>query len=171
MASPFVSKLAATAARAHSERPFDVIYSHYLEPYGVAGFLAAHVTGVPHVARISGSDAGRLWHHPQLEPLYDHVLRSAEAVVAVGAVAERAIERGVSSERVVRGGSFAVPVDLFTPEGPKLDVAALRAEATADPEFRDLIWGNFAADRPISEFTASSVNARDHSRCSPRCIG
>ena len=60
MASPFVSKLAATAARAHSERPFDVIYSYYLEPYGVAGFLAAQMTGVPHVARMAGSDAGRL---------------------------------------------------------------------------------------------------------------
>jgi glycosyltransferase involved in cell wall biosynthesis len=148
MASPFVSKLAATAARAHSERPFDVIYSHYLEPYGVAGLLAAQITEVPHVVRMAGSDAGRLWHHPQFELLYDHVLRSAEAVVAVGAVAKRAIERGVSPHRIVRGGSFAVPEDLFTPEGPKLDIAALRAEANADPAFSDLIWGNFAADRP-----------------------
>src|SRR6476620_3932826 len=30
-ASPFVSKLAGMAARLHSERPFDVIYSFYLE--------------------------------------------------------------------------------------------------------------------------------------------
>jgi hypothetical protein len=75
------------------------------------------------------------WHHSQLEPLYDHVLRSAEAVVAVGAVAERAIERGVSPDRVVRGGGFVVPEDLFTPDGPELDIAALRAEARADPEF------------------------------------
>jgi glycosyltransferase involved in cell wall biosynthesis len=148
MASPFVSKLAATAARAHSERPFDIIYSHYLEPYGVAGHLAAQMTRVPHVVRMAGSDAGHLWHHPQLELLYDHVLRSAEAVVAVGAVATRAIERGVSPDRIVRGGSFAVPEDLFTPDGPKLDIAALRAEAKADPALGDLIWGNFAADRP-----------------------
>jgi len=148
MASPFVSKLAATAARAHSERPFDVIYSHYLEPYGVAGLLAAQMTQVPHVVRMAGSDAGHLWHHPQLELLYDHVLRSAEAVVAVGAVAKRAIERGVPPERIVPGGGFAVPEDLFTPDGFELDIAALRAEAKADPAFSDLIWGNFAADLP-----------------------
>jgi glycosyltransferase involved in cell wall biosynthesis len=148
MASPFVSKLAGTVAHVHSERPFDVIYSHYLEPYGVAGFLAAQMTGVPHVSRMAGSDAGRLWRHPQLAPLYDHVLRSADAVVAVGAVAERAIERGVPPDRIVRSGGFAVPADLFTPEGPKLDLASLRAEATADSEFSDLVWGNFAADRP-----------------------
>ena len=148
MASPFVSKLAATAARVHSERPFDVIYSHYLEPYGVAGFLAAQMTRVPHVARMAGSDAGRLWHHPQLELIYDHVLRSAEVVIALGAVAKRAIERGVLSDRIVRGGGIVVPEDLFTPEGPKLDIATVRAEAQADPEFSDFIWGNFAADRP-----------------------
>src|SRR5258708_4540838 len=94
MASPFVTKLAATAARAHAERPFDVIYSHYMEPYGVAGYLAAQMTGVPHVVRMAGSDAARLSHHPQFELLYDHVLRSAEVVVATGAVAERAIQRG-----------------------------------------------------------------------------
>jgi len=87
MASPFVSKLAAVAAGVHAERPFDVVFSFYMEPYGVAGHLAAQMTGVPHIVRMAGSDAGRLWHHPQLEALYDHVLRSAELVIIRGAVA------------------------------------------------------------------------------------
>ena len=55
MASPFVTKLATVAAAVHSERPFDVIYSHYLEPYGVAGHLASQMAGVPHVARMAGA--------------------------------------------------------------------------------------------------------------------
>jgi glycosyltransferase involved in cell wall biosynthesis len=148
MASPFVSKLAAVVGRVHSERPFDVIYSHYLEPYGVAGWIAAQMTGVPHVVRTAGSDAGRLWHHPQLEPVYDHVMRSAEIVVGGSAVAERALQRGVSPDRIVRGGDFVVPEHLFSPEGPKLDVAVVWAEAKADAQLRDLTWGNFAADRP-----------------------
>jgi glycosyltransferase involved in cell wall biosynthesis len=146
--SPFVTKLATLAARAHADRPFDVVFSHYLEPYGIAGHLAAQMTGAPHVVRMAGSDAGRLWHHPQFDLLYDHVLRSAEAVVAAGAVAERAAERGVSPDRIVRGGGFTVPEDLFTPQGPRLDIAALRAEAKADPQLRDLVWGNVVADRP-----------------------
>jgi glycosyltransferase involved in cell wall biosynthesis len=148
MASPFVTKLAAIAARVHSEYPFDVIYSHYLEPYGVAGHLAAQMASVPHVARMAGSDAGRLWHHPQFETLYDHVLRSAEVVIAAGAVAERAVEHGVAPERIAYGGQFVVPEDLFTPDGPALDLAALRAEVEMEPELRDLTWGEFAGDRP-----------------------
>lgn len=148
MASPFVSKLAAIAARAHSERPFDVIYSHYLEPYGVAGHLAAQIAGVPHVARMAGSDAGRLWHHPQFEALYDHILRSAAVVIASGKVGERAVQRGVDPRRVVFGGGIVVPDDVFTPDGPKVDLVALRSEVEADHGLRELLWGDFAGDKP-----------------------
>ncbi len=147
MASAFVSKLAGIAARLHAEAPFDVVFSHYLEPYGVAGHLAAEIAGVPHVVRLAGSDAGRLWHHPQFEPLYDHVLRSAEAVVTVGAVAQRAAAHGVDPARIVPGGGFAVPDDLFAPEGPALDFVALTDEVRAS-DLAELVWGGFAADRP-----------------------
>jgi glycosyltransferase involved in cell wall biosynthesis len=146
--SPFVTKLATLAARAHAERSLDVIFSHYLEPYGVAGHLAAQMTGVPHVVRMAGSDAGRLWNHPQFELLYDHVLRFAEVVFAASAVAERAVERGVAADRIAAGGRFAVPEDLFTPDGPLLDISAVRAAAQADPQFSDLAWGGFMDGRP-----------------------
>jgi glycosyltransferase involved in cell wall biosynthesis len=148
MASPFISKLATVAAQAHSERPFDVIYSHYLEPYGVAGHLAAQITGVPHVARMAGSDAGRLWRHPQFELLYDHVLRSAELVIATGPIAKRAIERRIDPARIVFGGGIVVPDDVFTPDGPALDLKQVRREVAADPDLRDLMWGDFAGGKP-----------------------
>jgi glycosyltransferase involved in cell wall biosynthesis len=148
MASPFVTKLATIAAGVHGEHPFDVIFSHYMEPYGVAGYLACQMTGVAHVVRMAGSDAGRLWHHPQFEALYDHVLRSAEVVVAGGVVAERAIQRGVDPDRIAFGGGYVLPEHLFTPDGPSIDLDALRAEIELDPELRNQLWGDFAADRP-----------------------
>jgi glycosyltransferase involved in cell wall biosynthesis len=148
MASPFVSKLTGTAARIHASTGFDVVYSHYLEPYGVAGHLAAQIMSVPHVVRMAGSDAGRLWRHPQLEILYDHVLKSAGAVVAVGTVAERAAERGVAAERIAPGGHFAIPESLFRPDGPRLDLNALRSDVAREPDFRDLLWGELEPGRP-----------------------
>jgi len=148
MASPFVTKLAGTAAGVHAKAAFDVIYSHYLEPYGVAGHLAAEILGVPHVTRMAGSDAGRLWHHPQFEALYDHVLKSAEAVIAVGTVAERAIVRGVAADRITPGGYFSIPEQLFTPLGPRLDLNALRNDVARDPDFRELLWGELVPTLP-----------------------
>jgi glycosyltransferase involved in cell wall biosynthesis len=148
VASPFVSKLGTIAAQAHSERPFDVIMSYYMEPYGVAGYLAAQMTGLPHVVRMAGSDAGRLWHHPQFEALYDHVLRSAEVVIAAGAVAERAVGRGVLRDRIAFGGGFVVPEDVFTPFGATLDVSTLRSEIEHVPDLRDLLWGDLTPGLP-----------------------
>jgi glycosyltransferase involved in cell wall biosynthesis len=148
MASPFVSKLATIAADVHATQPFDVIYSHYMEPYGVAGYLASQMTGVPHVVRMAGSDAGRLWRHPQLAALYDHVLRSAETIIAMGEVADRAVQRGVDPIRITPGGGYALPADSFNSQGPILDLAALQAEVEQQPEFRDMLWGNFIGDLP-----------------------
>src|SRR5205823_7995154 len=148
MASAFVSKLATIAATVHSTHRFDVIFSPYLEPYGIAGYLAARMTDVPHVVRMAGSDAGRLWRHPQFEALYDHVLRSAEIVVAAHVVAERAVEHGVDRGRITPGGGYALPEHLFAPEGPELDLQGLRAEIEPDTELREALWGGFAADRP-----------------------
>jgi glycosyltransferase involved in cell wall biosynthesis len=148
MASPFVSKLAGITLRLHSERPFDVIHSFYLEPYGVAGYLASQMTGVPHVVRTAGSDAGLLWRHPQLEALYDHVLRSAAAVITGRAVAARAAQRGVDADRIAFAGGVMVPENVFSPDGPSLDLTALRREVVSDPDLHELLWGEFAGDRP-----------------------
>jgi glycosyltransferase involved in cell wall biosynthesis len=147
-ASAFVFKLAATAARVHSERAFDVIYSHYLEPYGVAGHLVADIARVPHVVRMAGSDAGRLWRHPQLEALYDHVLRSAAIVITTGVVAGRAIKRGVRPERIAAVGGFELPEDLFCPDGATLDLATLRREIEPEADMQNMIWGGFSGEPP-----------------------
>ena len=80
----------------HAERPFDVILFPLSRALRGRGPSRRQMTGVPHVVRTAGSDAGRLWRHPQLEALYDHVLKSAEAVICGGAVAG---DRGLAGRR------------------------------------------------------------------------
>jgi glycosyltransferase involved in cell wall biosynthesis len=145
MASPFVSKLTSIVAMLHEQHPFDVIYSHYMEPYGVAGYLASKITGAPHVVRMAGSDAGRLWSHPQFETLYDHILRSAAVVISGGSVGQRAIERGVNPGRIVLGGGYALPEALFTPGGPVIDPESLKGELASTNEDNSF-WGGLTGD-------------------------
>jgi glycosyltransferase involved in cell wall biosynthesis len=148
--NPFVTKLATIAVGLHAEHPLDAILSYYLEPYAVAGHLASEITGVPNIIRMAGSDAGRLWRQPQLEAVYDHVLRSAAFVVTGRAVAERATRRGIAPERIAALHGYPAPEELFVGDGPALDLAALRRDISADPDpaVRDLAWGGFAGDRP-----------------------
>ncbi len=95
-----------------------------------------------------GSDAGRLWQHPQFELLYDHVLRSAEVVVAAGAVAKRAVEHGVAADRIGPGGGFAVPEDLFAPKGRNSISRRCARSRRPIPSLAISLWGGFAKDRP-----------------------
>ncbi len=148
MGSPFVSKLASLGAAAGAEIGFDVVYSYYMEPYGIAGHLIADMLKVPHVIKTAGSDAGRLWSHSQLQPLYDHVFRSADYLVAGGKVAERMMSIGIDRGRIWPDPDFTVQDDLFTPIGPALDVAGLCATAEEDPTFENFQWGQFRADIP-----------------------
>ena len=173
MASPFVSKLAAIAARAHAAHPFDVIYSHYLEPYGVAGHLAAQMTGVPHVTRMAGSDAGRLWQHPQFEAPLRPRAAVAEIVIATGAVADRAAQRGVDAgPHCVRRRVCVCRRICSRPDGPTLDLATLRSEVAQDAELSASLWGDFAVDRPcLRRLRQARRQARDRLRCFTRCTG
>jgi hypothetical protein len=97
---------------------------------------------------MAGSDAGRLWRHPHFEALYDHVLTSAEAVIATGVVAKRAVARGVDPARITFDGGISIPDNLFSPNGPTLDLAALRDEIGADRGLRQLMWGEFSGGKP-----------------------
>jgi glycosyltransferase involved in cell wall biosynthesis len=148
MGSAFVSKLASLGATVGADVGFDVVFSYYMEPYGIAGHLIAEMLKVPHVLKTAGSDAGRLWSQPQLQPLYDHVFRSADYLVAGGKVAERMMAIGIERGRIWPDPDFTVQEDLFTPTGPELDVAGLCEAAANDPTFADLQWGRFRDDIP-----------------------
>jgi hypothetical protein len=69
-------------------------------------------------------------------------------VVATGAVAERAVVRGVDPARVAFAGGYVLPENLFTPDGPALDLDRLRTEVESDSDLRDRLWGGFAGRSP-----------------------
>jgi hypothetical protein len=76
------------------------------------------------------------------------VLTSADAVIAAGVVAKRAVTRGVDPARITFDGGIVIPDDLFSPNGTELNLAALRAEIGADRDLRQLMWGDFAGGCP-----------------------
>src|SRR5215467_4112740 len=142
----FATKLASLGLDVARREGIDLIYSYYVEPYGIAAHIVAQATGLPHVTRTAGSDAGRLWSLPQFAALYDHVFKSADAVLCSPAVVSKMIEAGVDSARIADNGQRHVKLrDVFAPDGPALDVDLLRAQISAahDADFGSMLFGDF----------------------------
>jgi glycosyltransferase involved in cell wall biosynthesis len=147
--NPFTTKLASLAATVAREQQCEVIFSFYLEPYAVAGHLASQMTGLPHVVATAGSDVGRLWLQPQLEPLYSHVFKAARLVITYHEIAGRLRAIGVDESRIRFDGPFSVPADLFSPDAAPLDIADTVAACRTDEQLSAATWGRFAGDGPL----------------------
>jgi hypothetical protein len=96
----YVTKLASIGLETVMKGSIDVIYSYYTEPYNVAAHIVAKATGVPHLVRTAGSDAGRLWSLPQFRALYDYIFKSAGAIICGPVVAQKMVQAGVEPARI-----------------------------------------------------------------------
>lgn len=121
--NPFATKLAGLAIEVIKEHDLECVVSWYLEPYGVAGHLAASLTDRPHVMTTAGSDVGRLWHQPAMRSLYDEIFLAADVVVGGGGLSKALAELGVPLSRIMPNDAHFVPLDEFAPDGPALEVA------------------------------------------------
>ena len=150
--TPYVTKLASIGLDLAHEQDFDLVYSYYVEPYGVAAHIVAQATGLPHVVRTAGTDAGRLWDLPQFVGLYDLIFKSADAVLCSRSVVPKMLEIGAEPSRVIWDFEKHVNLlELFAPDGPVLDVDLLRNLALGggkdlrgqEQEFGGLLFGEF----------------------------
>jgi glycosyltransferase involved in cell wall biosynthesis len=135
-ANPYVTKLATVATRSITEHECTSIFAYYLEPYGVAAYLASQWTDTPYVVRHAGSDLGRLMKDPELHGAYREVFRRAHSVSS--GMREPLTAMGVDPERIWTLGAFPVQ-DIFSPEAAPADLASLVAH-------RSDVFQN---DRPI----------------------
>ncbi|MFC9439718.1 glycosyltransferase [Nocardia sp. NPDC057030] len=131
-ANPFATKLAALATEEIRAHGADLVFSAYLEPYGLSAHLAASWTGVPHVVQHAGSDRTRLLDHPELGQAYREVLRRADLVVG-----DRNLTGlGIPLERIAPIPRASLPPE-FTPDGPVADLSALVARLSDEPWVRN----------------------------------
>jgi glycosyltransferase involved in cell wall biosynthesis len=139
--NPFVTKLSSLAARIIDQHDLELVFSYYLEPYGIAGHLAAQMTRRPHVVKHAGSDVGHLRSHPQLGPLYDHIFRSAQGVVTGGGLVAELKALGVDESRMSRGDDVRVPESVFQASGEALDLQRVMRETADDSVLKGMCHG------------------------------
>jgi glycosyltransferase involved in cell wall biosynthesis len=125
--NPMVTKLATLATEVVREHDCDLVFSFYLEPYGVAANLAAVWTGRPFVVRHAGSDRFALMSHSDLALAYKEVIRSAAAVVSAGCDLDGF---GVAAAKVLSPPVLLAP-GTFHPDAEPMDLNSLIAELAA----------------------------------------
>ena len=166
--NPYATKLASLAIQVVQDHSLELIFSYYLEPYGVAGHLAAEMTGRPHIIKHAGSDAGRLLLHPQMGPLYDRIFAKAARIVTGGAVANQLLRSGIDKARLFLEDDFRVPESRFCPEGEALDLAKLLAGAAEDSSLASTVGTGAVVRQPILGVYGKLGEFEGHIRSAPR---
>lgn len=89
----------------------NVIYSGYLEPYGMVSYLLSEKYDIPYILGFAGSDFSRLLCVPELNRIYSRVLRKATLIMTSWNKAERLIGFGVEPEYI-----SCIPQPIVLPE-------------------------------------------------------
>lgn len=171
------TRLAATAIEVVEARRSEILIGVYLEPYGVAAYLASKATGVPFAVMHAGSDLARLAELRTRRSLYSVVMRDARLIMSTTLGGRRALALGADIEGLLTDRPALEPNSLYSPHGPKLDLARLGqapngqsatfvgAKFTDDDEGR-LIFGIYGKHRPKKHFESAirSVGEVAHTR-------
>ena len=114
----FVSRLANLGLRAVAERGADVVYAHYLEPYGVAALMVKQFTGIPFAIRHAGSDIYRLLRSEDLSLVLGRTLQNADLLFMSSSLRRLTRRLRIPRYKVAPIVRRALPPQ-FSPEGEK----------------------------------------------------
>lgn len=78
----YLEKMVDLALRVCQEEQINLIDTHYLIPYGIAGYLVSKLTGIPYLIRHGGSDIHKFWQAGLLSELLHRTLSEAAAVIS-----------------------------------------------------------------------------------------
>ena len=129
LGNPSVSRLASRALKAVDEAGCKVIFSQYLEPYGLVASIVGAWTGTPFVFKHAGSDLYRLMSVPDLQPCYREVLRRANRIITGGPAQKVVRSHGVVGTQIASGLGFGLPKIAFHPTAAPADLDRMLALA------------------------------------------
>jgi glycosyltransferase involved in cell wall biosynthesis len=144
MGNPTVTRLATMATDTIRKHDCKIIYSYYLEPYGMAAHLASAWTGVPYIVKHAGSDLNRLLPLEELKTAYLEVLGRANRVVSRGPSRQQLISLGVDEDRIDARVAFGLPERYFHPDAPRMDINSCLAELAETQTEEEQAAGRYA---------------------------
>src|SRR4030043_116880 len=78
----YIARLLDKTLEVISKYSIDIIDATYLIPYGIVGYLASKISGIPYIVRHGGSDLAKFWQKGIFETLLKNVIQNAAVVVS-----------------------------------------------------------------------------------------
>ena len=117
--NPSVTKITNLILIAAKKFNIEVILTHYLEPYAIAGYMASVFLKIPHVITHSGSDIGRLLKNPHLQQTYLEIIKRAHYFVPKNKIATQIPHNRHQNEDTM---PFSPDGDFFNCTVLKMDI-------------------------------------------------
>ena len=99
--NPYDIKLTSLTLNIIKKYNPDILYAHYLLPYGVSAFISKKIVNKPFIIRHAGSDIARLFDSKFLRPFFIEVFNSADKIITGGNNAQKLSEFGIDSKKFV----------------------------------------------------------------------
>ena len=116
----YESRIANIAIDIIKKHNIDVIYSHYLLPYGVSALLTKKLTNKPWVLQHAGSDITRLFSFSQLKSIFVACFNNADKIIGYANTREKMIEYNLDVNKLVHA-SKSINLNEFNPNAKPFD--------------------------------------------------
>ena len=100
----------------------DLINSHYLLPYGVAGYLAKIITGRPLILRHAGSDISAVSSYESFHLIFQEIFNKADCILTHKTRIAFFNRLKISREKLFFGFSHGIDSKYFNPQVPAMDL-------------------------------------------------
>lgn len=113
--NPYVTKLSGLAINVIRKYNVDLIYSFYLQPYCVAGYIAKKTTKKPLMVMHAGSDIERLFENKFMKSVFIEVFNTADVILSDSRVSEK-IKGAVTDHEKIKYLNLNIPSNEFAPQ-------------------------------------------------------
>ena len=127
----YTEKLISLALNVADKCKIDIIYSHYLLPYGVVAFVVKQITGIPFILRHAGSDMGKLFFSRSLQSLFIKVIESADKFICSRGNQIMLRKKNVNFREASLKYNFSINTDFFNPNIPPYDLTSFMKDKNA----------------------------------------
>ena len=119
----YTEKLVNLAVDVIRNKKADIIYSYYILPYSIVGFITKYITKKPHILRHAGSDIGRLYKSRFLQTIFIEAFKEADKIIGGKNILEILESKGMDASKVIELKP-GVNTDYFNPNVEAFDLAS-----------------------------------------------